>query len=188
MSRGARSVYGRHVGTLVRLRPVLSDDLPELERMLNSREASHPYNWFGYQGSGHFGKRWERSGLLSADEGVLLVVYEQDPDHRLGFVSWAKSPTGQSSFCWNIGINLLPDARGQGHGTEAQRQLVEYLFAHTQVNRVEAGTEVDNLAEQRALDKAGFTREGVLRGWLFRGGRWRDCVRFSVLREEVVRD
>ena len=56
------------------------------------------------------------------------------------------------------------------------------------MNRIEAGTEVDNLAEQRALDKAGFTREGVLRGWLFRGGRWRDCVRFSVLREEVVRD
>ncbi|MEU6129812.1 GNAT family protein [Saccharopolyspora sp. NPDC047091] len=174
------------MGTIVLLRPVLEDDLTDLDRMLNTREATHPYNWFGYHGAGHFRRRWAESGLLDVDEGVLLVVAEQDPQRRLGFVSWAKNPTGQTSYCWNIGITLLPEARGRGHGTDAQRQLVAYLFAHTQVNRVEAGTEVDNLAEQRALTKAGFTREGVLRGWLFREGKWRDCVRFSVLRDEVV--
>src|SRR6266567_2788049 len=38
-------------------------------------------------------------------------------------------------------------------------------------HRIEAATEVGNVAEQRALEKAGFTREGVLRGsgWRSRG-------------------
>jgi RimJ/RimL family protein N-acetyltransferase len=62
---------------------------------------------------------------------------------------------------------------------------VRYLFSHTQVNRIEAGTEVTNLAEQRALEKAGFTREGVIRGAAFQGGRWHDAVLYSVLRDEV---
>jgi RimJ/RimL family protein N-acetyltransferase len=59
------------------------------------------------------------------------------------------------------------------------------LFAHTQVNRIEATTEITNVAEQRALEKAGFTREGILRGATFRQGRWHDQVIYSVLRDEV---
>jgi RimJ/RimL family protein N-acetyltransferase len=63
--------------------------------------------------------------------------------------------------------------------------LTRYLFAHTQANRIEAGTEITNVGEQRALEKAGFTREGVLRGALFRHGQWRDCVFYGVLRDDV---
>ncbi|MFF4102605.1 GNAT family N-acetyltransferase [Streptomyces sp. NPDC001903] len=47
---------------------------------------------------------------------------------------------------------------------------------------MQAWTDVRNLAEQRALEKAGFTREGVLRGAQWRGGRWHDQVLFSILR------
>jgi RimJ/RimL family protein N-acetyltransferase len=71
------------------------------------------------------------------------------------------------------------------HPREAQRLLVDYLFAHTQVNRVEAVAEITNTSEQWALEKAGFTREGVLRGYGFRGGAWRDAIMYSVLREEA---
>ncbi len=62
----------------------------------------------------------------------------------------------------NIGISLLPEYRGRGFGGEAQRLLAEEL--HRQgVVRVEASTDIENIAEQRALDKAGFVLEGVLR-------------------------
>jgi RimJ/RimL family protein N-acetyltransferase len=83
---------------------------------------------------------------------------------------------------------LLPDGRGRGVGTQAQRLLVRYLFAHTPVVRLEADTETENIAEQRALEKSGFTREGVLRSAVFRDGQWRDVVRYSVLRDEIALD
>ncbi|WP_231976393.1 GNAT family N-acetyltransferase [Streptomyces sp. 3214.6] len=44
---------------------------------------------------------------------------------------------------------------------------------------------MENLAEQRALEKVGFTREGVLRSVVFRDGRWRDGVSYSVLRDDA---
>jgi RimJ/RimL family protein N-acetyltransferase len=53
------------------------------------------------------------------------------------------------------------------------------------MNRVEAETEITNIAEQRALEKAGFTREGVRRGAIFRQGQWHDDVLYSLLRHEV---
>jgi RimJ/RimL family protein N-acetyltransferase len=43
---------------------------------------------------------------------------------------------------------------------------------------------VDNLAEQKALAKAGFTREGVMRGAGWRDGTWRDGVIYSLLRTD----
>ncbi|MEU9182004.1 GNAT family protein [Streptomyces sp. NPDC048550] len=75
---------------------------------------------------------------------------------------------------------------GPGIGTQAQRLLTRYLFAHTPVVRVEADTETGNLAEQRALERSGFTREGVLRSVVFRDGQWRDVVRYSVLRDDIA--
>ena len=83
-----------------------------------------------------------------------------------------------------IGIWLFVEHRGRGIGTEAQRQLVDYLFATTPVHRLQAGTEVANVAEQRALEKVGFKREGVARGVHFRDGEWRDGVLYGLLRDD----
>lgn len=63
----------------------------------------------------------------------------------------------------NIGISIRPQWRGRGIGTQAQRLLAELLHARG-VFRVEASTDVDNVAEQRSLAAAGFVLEGVLRG------------------------
>jgi RimJ/RimL family protein N-acetyltransferase len=120
--------------------------------------------------------------LLSDSGGTLIVLHGTD---RVGTVSWRKVQTGPNAFNWAIGIGLAPQFRGRGYGSEAQRVLVRYLFAHTQVNRIEATTEITNVAEQRALEKAGFTREGILRGTTFRQGRWHDQMIYSVLRSEV---
>lgn len=62
----------------------------------------------------------------------------------------------------NIGISLLEDHRGHGIGAIAQRLLAEELHAAGTV-RVEASTDVENIAEQRALAKAGYQLEGTLR-------------------------
>jgi RimJ/RimL family protein N-acetyltransferase len=62
--------------------------------------------------------------------------------------------------------------------------LADYLFLTTSVRRVEAVTNAANLPEQRALSKAGFTREGVLRQAEFRFGDWHDLHMFSLLRDE----
>ncbi|MFE0801914.1 GNAT family N-acetyltransferase [Streptomyces sp. NPDC058812] len=167
------------------LRPAAEDDLSVLERFLTDPEAAGPFQWLGWSDPGRWRRRWAQDGLLGDDGGLLMVVSGADP---LGFVAWRKVVTSRNSYCWNIGAQLLPEARGRGAGTRAQRLLVEYLFAHTPVVRLEADTETRNIAERRALEKSGFTREGVLRSTVFRNGRWRDVVRYSVLREDMAAD
>ena len=84
-----------------------------------------------------------------------------------------------------IGIWLRSAARGRGLGGAAQRALAELFFTHTAVNRVEAHTDVDNIAEQRALAAAGFTREGLIRGAQWRDGAYRDGYLYAIVRSDV---
>lgn len=116
--------------------------------------------------------------------GRMLVTADGVP---VGDLSWHEQwygPTAASRAV-NIGIALAEDARGRGIGSRAQRMLAEHLFATTDVTRVEASTDVANLAEQRALEKAGFTREGVLRSAQGRADGMHDLVVYSVLRGEL---
>ena len=110
----------------------------------------------------------------SATSGTASCIVERVADGEpIGIVGWhavGYGPNAESSG-WNIGIALLPEARGHGHGTDAQALLAAYLFENTDVNRIEAQTDVDNIAEQRSLEKAGFVREGTARGAQFRRRR-----------------
>jgi RimJ/RimL family protein N-acetyltransferase len=169
------------MATELTLRPVVEDDLPIVERLTQDPETSGEFAAFGWYDLRKWRRRWAENGLLGDEGGVLMVV---TGDERLGFVSWSRRQTTPASFCISMGIAMLPEARGRGYGTEAHRLLCRYLFANTTVHRIEADTEVENLAEQRALEKAGFTREGVMRGIGWRNGAWRDGVTYSLLRTD----
>jgi RimJ/RimL family protein N-acetyltransferase len=168
----------------LRLRPVRGDDVELLERWRADPEALGRFGWFGFARPGALRRRHDEDGLLGSDRGDLLV--ELGDGTPIGDVSYHAVHHGPppASRAFNIGIWLLPEHRGRGHGSEAQRQLAAYLFAHTPVERVEASTDVDNAAEQRALEKAGFTREGVLRHAQFREGGFHDLALYSKLRGE----
>jgi RimJ/RimL family protein N-acetyltransferase len=167
------------------------------------------FGFFGFRNPGHLRKAFE-AGFINENGGKLAVVRDYEPDEVpaadprsgsdtgtgigsgtgtgdvvVGDVGWHRVTTGPNSATWNIGIGLLAKERGKGFGTRAQRLLVEYLFSHTQYFRIEAGTESTNFAEQRSLEKVGFTREGVIRGACFRAGKWRDMVSYSILRTDV---
>ncbi len=125
-----------------------------------------------------------RDGLVSEVQGVLIV--ELDEDTPIGTVTWRTERWGPSaaSSCPAFGIALLPEFRGHGYGTAAQRQLIDYLFENWSFNRVQSDTATDNPAEQRSLRKAGMVEEGVVRQAEFRDGKYHDHTLFSVLRSE----
>lgn len=170
----------------VRLRPVTRDDVPYLSTK-QTPEVTSPYNWFGFRSRTEVVRRFEDDGYLGERHGKLIVEVDTGGGPvPIGDVSWHAVDHGPppASRCWNIGITLSPEWRGRGHGTRAQRLLADYLFATTTAERIEASTDVENVAERRALERVGFTLEGVLRRAQFRGGAWRDLALYSLLRGE----
>ncbi|SDM41626.1 GNAT family N-acetyltransferase [Nonomuraea jiangxiensis] len=167
----------------VHLRPVKERDLPLLYRLTSEPDSTGDFQWYGWQDPHRLRRRWEEDGWLGEDGGILVIAHAEE---SVGMISWTKKVANRASHYWSMGLIVAPEFRGQGYGTQAQRQLARYLFDHTTVNRIEAATEIDNVAERRALEKAGFTREGVLRGGGFRAGEWRDGVLYSMIRSDLA--
>jgi len=165
------------------LRPATLIDVKLLTLWQSSTFYTGKFNDFGLTARSPLEDAIKKNGLIGEFGGTLIVESVVD-DKPLGTVSWHlvhHGPNPESS-AWNIGIALIPEARGRGFGTQAQRLLAQYLFATTSANRIEASTDVENVAEQRALEKAGFSRDGVLRGAQYRAGEWRDVALYSVVR------
>jgi [ribosomal protein S5]-alanine N-acetyltransferase len=166
----------------VRFRPVEERDLDALGRIDTDPAVSEPFEWRGFRDSAARRQRWKEDGYLGSEDSLLVVTL---PDGTLvGIVVWKWIPTSGPRGCLQLGILLFPEHRGKGLGTAAQRLLADYLFSTTLANRLEATTEIDNVAEQRALENAGFVREGVLRGRGFVRGQWRDGVMYARLRDD----
>lgn len=83
-----------------------------------------------------------------------------------------------------IGIALAPEARGQGLGTAAIRQLVEFAFVRCNLRRVHLQCTASNLGAIRAYEKAGFVVEGHQRQHAWVRGHYEDIVLMGVLRSE----
>jgi RimJ/RimL family protein N-acetyltransferase len=79
-----------------------------------------------------------------------------------------------------IGYWVLSHARRRGIATRIARLLAEHAFA-LGVQRVAAYVNVDNPASERVLERAGFTREGVVRSLPKPDGRRVDKTLFSLL-------
>jgi len=169
-------------GERVRLRFVTRADGPLLQELYAYETGG--FNDFGVVRAVR-DDGWTGDELRNEERGTLFVERLAD-GATLGTVGYHLVGYGPNaeSRCWNIGIELAPEARGQGYGTEAQRLLAEWLFATTPANRVEASTDVENRAEARSLEKAGFRRDGILRGAQFRAGEYHDLIVYARLRND----
>jgi RimJ/RimL family protein N-acetyltransferase len=79
-----------------------------------------------------------------------------------------------------IGYWLFPQARGRGIATRIARALAEHAFT-LGIERVAAYVNVGNRGSERVLERAGYTREGVIRSLPKPDGRRVDKTIFSLL-------
>ena len=89
-------------------------------------------------------------------------------------ISWANRRAG-------VSILVLPRSRRAGIGREALELLVGWAQGELGLHRIEVHTLPENAAMQRLAEASGFTREGLLRDYMFERGRFVDNVVYSRL-------
>lgn len=167
----------------IALRAFYEADLGFLDQLCSDPEALGPFEWVGFGDVRARRRRWELDGYVGPDSTALAVVLTDGT--LAGLASWKTTNRSvpDRGICYEIGLALLPEHRGHGLGTAAQRLLVNYLFRFTTVHRLEAFTDAENIAEQKSLERVGFQREGIMREVAFQNGSWRDAVIYSLLRD-----
>ena len=90
--------------------------------------------------------------------------------------------------CAEVGYWVAAEARGRGVATAATRARGALGFRRrARARALQLRADAENVASNRVAEKAGFTREGVLRAQRYnaRLGRRSDFVMWSLLREEL---
>jgi len=160
-------------GTKVNLRILERSDLSLLQSWVNDIDFVGEFEPFRQQSLDRMEKDFDGPG----ETRIFLI--EDKRGSEVGYIAHF-----DSKGCKAIGYMLLPAARGKGYGSEAVQMMVDYLFLNHDIVRIQAETHPDNVGSQRVLQKAGFTKEGLIRKSFFSRGVYRDTAMWSILREE----
>jgi RimJ/RimL family protein N-acetyltransferase len=156
------------------LRPPTDADVPAIVDACQDPELSRFIPGFPSPYTEKDARNWLASRPKEDVSRTLLIV-DQESGRLYGAIEVRLGEIG------SIGYWIAKEARGRGVATRATQLLARWAVTEGGVERLELTTHPENVASQRVAEKAGFTREGVLRGHTrFREGR-RDSVIFSLL-------
>ena len=82
-----------------------------------------------------------------------------------------------------IGYYIAEPYWGKGIGTSAIQQTCQFLFSNTNIIRIFAEPFAHNIASCRALEKAGFALEGILRKNAVKNGAVVDMKMYALVRD-----
>ncbi|WP_411964146.1 GNAT family N-acetyltransferase [Haloferax sp. YSMS24] len=164
-------------GEKVQLRTVETDDIDFLHRLVNDPEVRR-----GIAAVDPVTKGNEREWVESrgeSDDINFVICYDGNSVGTIGL-----KPPDLIAGTVEVGYIVSPTNWGEGYATDAVRAICDYAFGERRMNKVYAKAFETNPASSRVLEKAGFTREGVLREEGFVDGEHVDVFRYGLLVDE----
>lgn len=157
------------------------DDVAELAEVLAASTSFHA-PWVRYPTTAQTLHVYRQS---MAEQGDLVFVARRQQDGvAVGIMTLNRvtRDVWQTAECsCAVGAAFA----GQGYLAEGLRLLTHHAFRELGLQRLEALVRVDNVASNRMLASAGFSREGVSRGALLVDGRRKDHVRWAIIAADL---
>lgn len=169
-------------GTELSLRYPRAQDAPALFALASDPEVTRFFAWGPY--------RHERE----AEGYIASLPAKRAQGTALEFVVVSNEAgvigiTGLSEFALRDRRAVIGTWHGRGSwGTGANRQskalMLGLAFRALGLARVTAWCGTDNGRSQRALERLGFVKEGVLRHWQVHAGEPKDVISYAMLRSD----
>jgi len=166
---------------VVALRPWIEEDVPAVTVACQDPDTQR---WTTVPAG--YGYPYARAFISSREESRRngqsfdLAVVDDGDGHVLGSVGVVSLDFAHGRG--EIGYWMAPEERGRGVATRAVRLLSELSFERLGLARLTIYAAVGNVASQRVAERAGFTREGVLRSFLASPDGRDDAAIFGLLR------
>ncbi len=116
--------------------------------------------------------------LASEPEGAFAIA---SPEEAIGVIGFHLQPDVLCRTA-EVGYWLGEPFWGRGIATRALIAITGYAFQRHDYLRLTSNVFGWNLASARVLEKAGYTREGVLRNAVFKDGQVTDLLIYGKLR------
>lgn len=116
-------------------------------------------------------RRYRRE--FNSGASVPFLIFDNDSAALIGGITLSNIRYGVAQTA-SIGYWVGERHAGKGLMVEALRLVVDHGFVTLRLHRLEAACIPENNRSVRVLEKAGFTREGLLHSYLKINGIWQD--------------
>jgi len=127
-------------------------------------------------------EEWVRSRAALRAEGIEYDFVMVDDGGRFLGACGLNQINRPNRFA-NLGYWVRTSASGRGVAAEAVRQVARFAFSETDLVRLEIVCAIGNTRSQRAAERAGAVREGILKNRLILRGQPVDAVMYALLRD-----
>ena len=172
--------------TLVPIKPEEKDEFYELATKSYGSKFWHDKEETKKLTKEKFFKDWNEGyfDVNSPEKGQCFWIIVNG--RKIGQVNYNKIDLQNKKVEVDIIIGSEEDM-SKGYGSDSLRTLMKYLFEKLGVNKIWIEARGNNPRAIKAYEKAGFKKEGLLRGENYFEGKFVDCVRFGILRKEFLR-
>lgn len=172
------------VGPNLLLRPPRPDDAPALFALGRDPEVTRWFSWGPYEREDE-ATAYIRRATARAEAGehldLVVVHLVHGPVGITGLGEFSRRDRRAVVGTWFGRAHW-----GTGLNAESKALVGRLAFDGLGLGRLSAYADVANARSQRALEKTGFTREGVLREWHRHGEDAKDVAFYRLLRSEFL--
>ncbi|MEO1130901.1 MAG: GNAT family protein [Planctomycetota bacterium] len=172
-------------GHVVRLEPL---DVSHAEELLRAIEIASDWQWMPRPAPADLASmtRWVELARTSATDGSSIPFAIIDRATNVACGSTRYLDIRRDDLGLEIGWTWVGRAwQRTAVNTECKRMLLGHAFDTLGAQRVQLKTDSRNERSQRAIERVGGVREGVLRRHMLRpDNSWRDSVLYSIVQEE----
>jgi ribosomal-protein-alanine N-acetyltransferase len=168
-------------GPTLTLRPPAPEHVPGLYAIARDPEVTRWFSWGPYASEDE-PRRWVAAAAARREAGDRLELVVEREGVPLGVTTLMElAPRDRRAM---VGTWLGREHWGTGVNAESKALILHLAFETLGLQRVGAYSEVRHERSQRALEKVGFRREGVLRAWHRHADGPHDVVIFGLLRDD----
>jgi ribosomal-protein-alanine N-acetyltransferase len=176
-------------------------EFPELEtnrlKLVQVKEE-HTQSFFEIMSKDEVTKYYGMNSLKSIEDASKIVEsFQQTYESKRG-IRWGIVLKETGDFVGTLGLNNLstwskkseigfelhPSYWNKGITTEAVKEVLRYSFEDLELFRMGAVTYPQNEPSIQLLQRLGFSKEGLLRGYLYQNNQSHDAFIFSLLRTD----
>ena len=168
-------------GNTVLLRAIESEDNELLLSMINDPETEQMVGGSSWPVSKEDQKRWFEQQIGNKGSVLRCMIVRKDDEQAVGTV--ILSNIDQKNGTAEIHIKIVNNEfRGHGYGKDAIATMVQYAFDEMRLNCIYSVVLVHNEASARLFERAGFSKEGILRERIYKCGHYLDQFSYLITR------
>jgi len=150
------------------------------------------YNWFNdneitrYQDKGTFPNSIEKQTdyydyLQKSQKDIVFAIVDKNTEKHIGNIG-VHHIDYIHRRC-EIGIIIGEKIqRGKGYGKVFINAIKDYIFNTLNLRRITVFVMHENISSIKSFEKCGFSKEGIMKEYYYKNGRYLDSVIYSVIK------